>query len=405
MFHVKKVGLISYTEIDNPDSTRYVTVFDACWDGKELDSNIASYNVEIQAIGIKQSSTIEGILTGPSCYVGKLSKLKTPVAQVKDGLICWQDLQNATYYVVNTYNERGGLYTYVDVQKYPDLDNFIWYENQIEATNYTFKFKAMGDRDLVLDDTTLAYLNSEVGNGIVGTTVDTIQNVKALGGKLVWDIATNNSVQVTYYKLIFNKIDEYNYLMDSEIIVSGNSFTESLQSCAYSCDSLDEARYQVTIQGYFNTEDTMGRYTYEGDTAYYLISKKSTVYVFEKYPSIVGEDQSGLLDNIVIRDGEFSWKYSGEIDPQNYLYELKFITNDGIMTIIQPESYFFDYVLDELVNNEPFELDIRVIAKEDTLGYVNSNYLRFANVYHDNSTLIYQLDYLLFTILLSNPIL
>ena len=390
--------LISYTEYNNPDSTRYVTVTGTSWDGSQLDSNILSYDIEIQAIGNKQSSTTEGILTGPSCSVGKLSKLKIPVAQVRDGVIGWQDFENTTSYAVYIY-EQNDFVTSREVQKYPDDNGFIWFENDVNSLNYSFRFKSMGDRDIVLSETTTACLNSEIGNAITGTTVDTIQNVAAVGGKLLWDIATNNSVQITYYKLIFNKIDENNNLMDSEIIVTGNSFIESMESCAYSCDNLDAGRYQVTIQGYFNTEDSMGKYIYDGDTAYYLISVKSRPYVFEKYHAIKGIDQSGLLDNITIQDGEFYWIYTDidSEDPHNYNYELKFITSGGTRTIIQEQNYFSGYILNEYIPSQPFELEIRVIAKNDTVGYINSDYLKFANLYHDNSSMIYQLNSILDT--------
>ncbi len=386
--------LITYTEENNEESgTRYVTVYEPHWDGKELSSSISNYYIKIQAIGVKVSSTTDGVLTGPNCDNGKLTKLATPQARVTDGQINWTDFANTTSYVVAVFDGEQQIRR-MPITKPAVENSVVWFNNEYEAINHTFKFRAVGDLSILIEDSeTHAYISSDFGSDIIATTVQQVGNVIAKGGYINWDYINNGSIGVDYYKLIFNKIDSSDTIIDSDIIQAGSGFRLNTDTCQFAGSDLEASRYQLTVQAYFTTADQNGRYEYQGQTAYYIMSIKSDVYTFEKYKVVHSEDQSGLIDNILIKDGEFNWMFTGDFDPENYNYELKITPTSGdVITIVQEENTFSGYVLDELKPTAPFELEIRVVAKDETEGYINSNYLKFKNVYVDNAEPIYQLN-------------
>lgn len=382
--------LIKYTEYNNPTSTKSITVKEAHWTAEELSSLITNYDVTIQAIGIKKSSKTHTVLSGKTSNIGKITKLTTPTAIVDDGVFIWTHIENSTSYKVHI---SGEVEVVKDLPISINEDGYLCYETTYNNKDLLYKFQAIGDIDKTLDETTLAYVNSNKGSDTYGTTVDQVTNVVAINGELVWDIVTNNSIALNYYKLIFNKVDAHGNLTNSEIIIKNNGFKTAESICSYSCESLDKGRYQVTIQAYYDSSNLLKTYQYEETVAYYLMGLKSEVYVFEKYDTVKGFKESGEIDNLVIQDGKFTWEYAGELDINNYEYELKFTSKEGAIDPIRTENNYFEgYIVEKLINTSAFELEIRVVPKEGVTDYVNSDYKKFYNIENENSPLVYQLD-------------
>lgn len=383
--------LISYTEYNNPGSTKYVTVNEAHWLCDELSSDVESYFITIQAVGVKQSTKTNAIITGKTSNVGKIAKLATPIVTIKDGVFNWSCVEKGTSY--NVFVRDGdNLLEIKNIANGANKDDVIVYESTHTQPNLLYTFQTVGDIDKLLDETTLAYVNSKKGQDTYGTTVPKVENIVARNGVLEWDVVSNNNLNISYYKIIFNAIDINGNPTNSEIVVKGNGFKSTSTTCSYDCAILDKGLYNVTIQGYFDTSDHMGKYTYNEQTAYYLIGVKSDVYTFEKYDTVKGFDESGEVNNVVIKDGKFTWEYAGENDPQNYNYELKFITKEKNIVVVTENNYYSGYVLETLTPNASFELEIRVVAKDGVTGYINSNYIKFHNIKNENSPQIYQLD-------------
>lgn len=387
--------LISYTITGNDASTKTVTVTQAHWTCDELSSSVESYNIKIQAVGVKNSTKDSAVITGMNCDIGKLTKLETPTVSVNNGVFVWTAINNSSSYAIYV-NNNGELLAKDFVSNEVDADNKVWYETKYDLSNLLYKFQAIGDLDLILNSETLAYVNSNSGSDIYGTAVPIVENVVAKNGKLVWTITKNNSVEISHYKLIFNSVDENGNLLNSEFILTGGSFkdVEDMTTCSYDCSDLEYGFYKVTIQAYYETSDIRGTYSYNGTTAYYLMSIKTESYMFEKYNVVQGVTTSGVLvDNIALKDGTFTWEYAGEIDEVNYEYELKFISSSGEeYKIITEDTFYSGYIVKKLVNTNYFELYIRVVAKDGVVGFVNSDYVKFTNINNNNLSSIYQID-------------
>ncbi len=387
--------LISYTITGNEASTKTVTVKEAHWTCDELSSSVESYDIKIQAVGVKESTKDSAIITGKNCSVGKLTKLETPVVSVNNGVFVWKAINNSSSYAI--YVDNNDEFSVKDIiSNEVDEQNNVFYETKYDLANLLYKFQAIGDIDTILNSDTLAYVNSNSGSELYGTTVPVVENVVAQNGKLIWTITKNNSIEISHYKLIFNSVDENGNLLNSEFVITGGSFKDSVDmtTCSYDCSDLKYGFYKVTIQAYYETSDTRGTYTYNGVTAYYLMGVKTESYMFEKYNVVQGVTSSGvLIDNVALKDGTFTWEYAGEIDEVNFDYELKFVSSSGDeYKIVTENPYYSGYIADKLINTNYFELYIRVVAKDGVVGFVNSDYVKFTNVNNNDLSAIYQLD-------------
>ena len=386
--------IVTYEEAGTGTSNQ-VVLTEAYWDTSELSSDVSYYNIYIQATGDRNpdGSTTNVVLTGPNTLVGQLTKLVSPSPVVENGIFYWDNIDNSTSY--NVYiTPQDSAQNIVSVSNAVDENNRISYQSITLGQNVEYTFKAMGDLDVQLSDGVTAYVNSAESDIIYATLVPSVQDVIATSGELVWDKVTNyNNALINYYRVVLQKIDNNGTPLDSEIILTGD-YTSTSGQAVYSCSGLDAGRYQVEVSGYFTTSDNLGKYKYNGETAYYLMGAPSSVYTFEKYETVVGYDESGLVDNIVIRDGVLSWTYGGNIDNRNYDYELRFTTPTNVFSIVTDEETYSGAIVKELVVPGTIELEIRVVAREgiEGQGYVNSEYLQFVNVNHSDSPYIYQLD-------------
>ncbi len=376
--------------------TKTLTLKDATWDCAELQSydKIDEYTLKIQAIGLKVSTTTHAIISGPNSTVGNVSKLPMPISTVEDGLIKWTSDENSSSYKV-LVNKGDSLFNTISIINQPDIDNYIWYESTFTEQNLLYKFQAIGSNDVDLSTEQKAFVSSNKGSDIYGTTISKVTNVVAKKGVLYWDIAKNNNINISYYKLTFNQVDDEGNPVNEDFVIINNNFTNADGTCSYDCSDLASGKYRVTIQAFFKSSDNLGTYDYNGETAYYLMSIKSDSYEFQKYSDVQGEDESGVVYNIVLKDGEFTWKYVGSLEEENYQYELKFKINEEVtreLIVITEENSYYSYVTNKLINENPFELQIRVIPKDGVEGFVNSNYVTFVNPNNENLPNIYQLN-------------
>lgn len=387
--------IVYYTESTNPDNPpKSVVLTQAHWDAQELDSNIPYYNISIQAIGDGASSTI-AVLTGKNTPVGKLSKLPSPNPEVTNGVFRWQQVDNSTSYNINVTGEINEV---AAIANSTDSENYIYYQSNFPQQNLGYGMVAVGDLNVDLSiDGDIAYVNSAPSQTIYATLIPTVQNVSAINGQLSWDKVINSNVVVSNYKLTLQKVNDEGTPLDSEIIVESN-YSGPNNTGVFDCAILEAGRYTVVVQGYFETTssagDDSGRYIYNGQTAYYLMGLMSQQYTFEKFDTVIGYDETGLVDNIVIHDGVLSWQYAGDNDESIYEYELRFTTpNETFSVRIEDESYS-GHIVDQLIVPGSIELEIRVVAKQGVAGqgYVNSDYKKFINIHHDSSPYIYQLD-------------
>ncbi len=389
---------VTYTEKNGNvvGETKTLTLKDATWDCAELQSydKIDEYTLNIQAIGLKVSTTTHAIISGPNSNVGNVSKLPTPLSIVEDGLIKWTSDENSSSYKV-LVNKDNNLFNTISIINQPDLNNYIWYESTFTEQNLLYKFQAIGSNDVDLSTQQKAFVSSNKGSDIYGTTITKVSNVVAKKGVLYWDTAKNNNINISYYKLTFNQIDDEGNPVNEDLIIINNNFTNADGTCSYDCLGLASGKYRVTIQAFFKSSDNLGTYDYNGETAYYLMSVKSDSYEFQKYSDVQGEDESGVVYNIVLKDGEFTWKYVGSLEEDNYQYELKFKINEEVtkeFIVITEENSYYSNVTDKLINENPFELQIRVIPKDGVEGFINSNYVTFVNPNNENLPNIYQLN-------------
>lgn len=367
-----------------------LVVYEPYWDASQLSSNVEYYDIYIQATGDRNTTTTNVVLTGPNSHVGKLTKLASPSPVVENGVFYWTNIDNSTSYTVHIENEDKILSLPISL----DEANRMKYQSQELGQNIGYGFMAMGDLNVMLDSDTLAYVNSKTSDTIYATLVPQVTNVVATSGELVWDkVVNHNNARINFYRVTLQQVDALGSPLNTEIVIDGD-FSSAGTKATYSCESLQAGRYQVTVSGYFTTSDNLGKYIYNSQTAYYLIGLPSEVYTFEKYETVVGEDDSGLVDNIVIHDGILSWTYGGDIEQRNYDYELTFTTQDGVFSEIVTEETYTGPIVDKLITTGTIELKIRVVAREgaEGQGYVNSEYLQFINVNSNNSPYIYQLN-------------
>ena len=390
--------LITYTEnnLGLVGETSTITLKDAKWDCAELESldYVEQYTIKIQAVGLKVSTTTHAIITGPNSQVGSVSKLTTPQVEIEDGIFKWQSLAESSSYAIHVSNDES-YSEEISIINQPDIDNNIWYESTFTLPNLLYRFQSIGSLDVDLTSGELAYVNSNKGNDTVGTTINRITNVVAKNGALYWDIAKNNNINISYYKLTFNKVNEFGNPINEDIVIKNNNFIDLSGNCVYDCADLSSGRYRVTIQAYYKNNDSLGTYQHNGQTAYYLMSVDSVEYLFQKYNAVQGEDESGVVYNIVLKDGEFSWKYVGTLPEENYRYELKFKINEEVtreLIVITEENSYYSYVTEKLINESPFELQIKVIPKEGVQDFVSSDYVTFKNPNNDNLPNIYQVN-------------
>lgn len=386
--------LVTYKKTTE-QSSKQITLNKAFWDCAELENGI-EYVINIQAIGLRLASTTQATLTGKDSSVGKVVKLYDPVSKVDCGIFKWQQIEHASSYEINTYinDEKQNN---VKISNIADSSNNISYETTFAEENILYRFKAIGDLKTDMNETTIAYVNSNETVGIYGTVLASLKDIVAKDGKLTWEIISNGGLSVTSYKLIFNKVDKDGSISDSEYIVSGSGFkdVDSLTKYAYDCDDLDSGRYQVTIQAYYENNKQERLYEYNNSTAYYLMSLIEQRYIFEKYSKVQGQNgtQGVVLDNVVINDGEFRWEYSGDLDEVNYDYELVFTSTSGtVQTFICSDPSFFSNIIESLTLEETFSLRVRVIPKDGVQDFISSDYVKFVNVNAYDSEIIYQLN-------------
>lgn len=386
--------LVTYRKTTE-QSPKQITLSKAFWDCGELDNGI-EYVINIQAIGLRLASTTQATLTGKDSCVGKVVKLYDPVSAVDCGIFKWQQIEHASSYEINTYinNEKKEN---VKISNIADSDNNISYETTFAEENILYRFKAIGDLKTDMNEETVAYVNSNETIGIYGTVLGSLEDIVAKDGKLTWEKINNGGLDVTSYKLIFNKIDKDGNIIDSEYVVKGSGFKDidGISRYAYECSDLDSGRYQVTIQAYYENNKQERIYTYNDVTAYYLMGLIEQRYVFEKYSKVQGQNgtQGVVLDNVVINDGEFTWEYSGELDEVNYDYELEFSSTSGVVqTFVCSDPSFFQNIVDNLVVEETFKLRVRVIPKEGVQDFISSDYVQFINVNAYNEDDVYQID-------------
>ncbi len=375
--------------------SKQLTLTKAFWDCSELESGV-EYDVNIQAIGLRIASTTQATLTGKDSSVGKVVKLYDPESKVDCGIFSWKQIENASSYEINTYINNKKQEN-VKISNIADENSNINYETTFADENILYRFKAIGDLKTEMNEDTIAYVNSNETEGIYGTVLTSLENILAKDGKLTWEIVNNNGLNVTSYKLIFNKVDKDGNISDSEYIVTGSSFKDidNLSKYAYDCSDLDSGRYQVTIQAYYENNKQERIYSYNGSTAYYLMGLIEQEYVFEKYSKVQGQNgtQGVVLDNVIINDGEFSWEYSGELEEVNYDYELVFTSTTGaVKTFVCSDPRFFGNIVDSLTLEETFTLKVRVIPKKDVEDFISSNYITFINVNAYDSEIVYQLN-------------
>ena len=385
--------LITYIE-SGTGTQKQISVTEAYWDAEELSSDVEYYNIYIQAIGDRNTTTTNVVLSGPNKLVGQLTKLVAPSPVVENGIFYFDGIDNSTSYNAYITPQDVQEPIIVSIPNSVDENNRVAYQSKIIGQNNEYIFKAIGDLDVKLEDGVKAYVNSAGSDHVYATLVPQVENVIATNGNLVWNkVINHNDALINYYKITLQKVDEVGMPLDSEIILTGD-FSSTSDQAVYNCEGLDAGRYQVSISGYFTTEDNRGYYKYNGETAFYLIGIPSEPYIFEKFETVVGYEESGLVDNIVIHDGVLSWTYGGNSENRNYDYELRFTTPSRVFSKIISEESYSGAIVNELIVPGTIELSIRVVAKEGVLGegYVNSEYLKFVNVNHSNSPYIYQLD-------------
>ncbi len=386
--------VVTYIEAGTQTEASVVTT-EAYWNANELSSDVAYYDIYIQAIGDRNTTTTNVILTGPNTFVGRLKKLASPSPVVENGIFYWANIENSSSYKVYITQNGQSQPDVVDIYDTKEADGRISYISTVTGQDISYDFVAMGDLDVKLSQDTTAYVNSNHSESVYATLVPTVQGVVATDGELVWDklVNTYNNAQINYYRIILQKIDSNGTPLDSEIIISGD-YSSISDKAVYSCQGLDAGKYSVRISGYFLTSDNLGKYQYNGETAYYLLGIPSEVYTFEKYATVVGYDDSGLVDNIVIKDGVLSWTYSGNMENRNYDYELRFATPNKTFTKVTQDETYSGAIVEQLIVPGTIELSIRVVARQgfEGQGYINSEYLDFVNVNHSNSPYIYQLD-------------
>ncbi len=384
--------IVTYVEAST-DIRKQVVVYEAYWNADELSSDVSYYDIYIQATGDRNTTTTNVVLTGPETFVGRIAKLNVPKPVVENGIFYWDSIDKSSSY--NVYITPPGESGYSEsIPNIVDESNRVSYQSTTQGKDIEYTFRSIGDLDAQLSNGVVAYVNSSLSDNIYATLLPTVGNVVAIGGELTWDKITNYiNAPVKCYRIILQKIDESGEPIDNEIILTGD-FSSTSDNAHYSCEDLDAGRYQVLVSGYFETSDGMGKYEYNNEIAYYLISNPSDVYTFEKYESVVGYDESGLVDNIVIRDGVLSWAYGGSMEIKNYNYELRFTTPTGSFSKVVEEENYSGAIVNELIVPGTIELSIRVVAKDgiEGQGFVNSNYLQFVNVNYSNSPYIYQLD-------------
>ena len=367
-----------------------LVVYEPYWDASQLSSDVEYYDIYIQATGDRGTTTTNVVLTGPNTHVGKLTKLASPSPVVENGVFYWNNVDNSTSYTVHLENQDKILSLPISL----DEDNRMKYESQEVGENVGYGFMAMGDLNVMLSSDIVAYVNSDTSRTIYATIVPTVQNVIATSGELVWDKVINyNNAKINYYRITLQQVDSLGAPLNTKIVIYGD-FSSVLDKASYSCEDLDAGIYQVNISGYFITAENLGKYIYNSQTSYYLMGIPSETYTFEKYETVVGYDDTGLVDNIVIHDGVFSWMYGGDIEERNYDYELMFTTPSGIFTEIVTDETYEGPIVDALQVDGSIELKIRVVAREGDAGqgYINSNYKTFVNVNSNSSPYIYQLN-------------
>jgi hypothetical protein len=386
--------LITYQKT-NETQSKTVTTSTAFWDCDELDSE-CEYYISIQAIGLRVATSTKATLTGKNTSVGKVIKLATPNAIVNNSVFRWDYNSNATSYQINSYQNDENI-GQLSIPNESDSNNYIWYESKYKQANVLYKFKSIGDLNVTLSNDTLAYINSSETEGTYGSVLATVQNIIARKGKLTWSIVNNNGLDVLTYKLIFNKIDEDGNIINSDYVVTNaqRDFNDNTRF-SYDCADLDSGRYQVTIQAYYIDANNERLYTYDNQTAYYLMSVKNAPYRFEKYSKVQAYSQSQgvIADNVLIHDGKFSWEYSGYMEEVNYNYELVFLNKDTAeeIVVICENGEYFGNVVDEITANGTFTLKVRVVPKDDVVDYISSNYIEFTNINASDSNIIYQLN-------------
>ena len=307
---------------------------DNFWLGEELEEGYAYEDVTIKALGTELQQVLKFVLAGPVTNIGKLEKIEQPDWYIEDGIIKWEDIENSSKYtainykdlVENAENEFDGDHTIVK----DDLLSFV----TTLTGNITYFLKSIGTLELLLNNETTAYINSNYTNPIYTYRHAEIEGVECNAGEVVWKFLQYNDKNIQNYILTFHREGNADIVIDLQQRNQAkyDGYSDPYQYGEEEFTKLIADTFALTIEGYAKGNSTA---TSGNDENFTLTNNGKEVYVLRSVPQEQPYTVTKLAkpENVDVSNGKVVWQDTSS--DEESIFELVFTREDSAKTHIR----------------------------------------------------------------------